>query len=152
MFNINQFNRKATGITPSAEVKSTTMNDILVAAESAGCNYPQFKIAETKYGRKLIFGTFDEKGFSVPGTDMLAFNVKIETTGENDTERLQELVQYPVYFGSSVHEETNELGEKVTRTTNWLTISKVGTLESKPATAFDLKALVTGKNITTAVA
>lgn len=160
MFDINQFNRVATGIAAS-DVKSTTIPEVLAAAKKAGKKYKAFKIAETNYGEKLIFGTFDENGFGVSGTDSLVFNVgsskkPLILEGETDSAKLQELMQFPVYYGTASREvvETNELGEKTTSTkvSNWMTINVKGTLNSTPATAIDLDALISGKFATTAVA
>jgi len=157
MFNINQFSKVA-GQSAAADIKSTTMNDILVQAEDAGKEYAAFRFEDRVFHpgqadelqiSKLVFGTFDRKtNQPIEGTDLLEFNVgsqrkPLELEGESDMDKLEEVMEYPVYYGVRLNNTKNELGEDVVEEITWLTINVAGSVpNAKPATALDLAKII----------
>lgn len=156
MFNVNSFVRKAT---KSEQVKSMTMRELITAFVEAGKNFTGKKFVHSKNldrdGNEkdyLLLGTFDNEGSSIEGTDLVTFSVsnKLKLKGVTADAKFAELFEnYPVFYGENA---VKEGGIPTGEIRPWLTIAPVGSLESTPASPLDIKALVQGKSITTAVA
>lgn len=147
-FNANAFVSKATKREAAASIN---MKDALLAWEKAGYKFEGVKVVHSKKrGDRdvLLLGTFDETGFSVNGTDLVAINIsnKLQLSGATHQEKFMEIYEnYPIFYGQRVikSEDNNDEGDK---TINWMTVAPVGTYEAAPAAKIDFSALLSANS------
>jgi hypothetical protein len=164
MFNINGF---VTTVTEkAAEVKSTTMAEVLQSAAAVGYNLPNYNfVKSTKFkdneghGKHwlILAEDFEENGITVPiGKKKLQFSIsdkiKFDAPDTDISGKLAELVanNYPVYWGETnlpeepIVENGITVGMRPASVRKWLTLAPAGSIKAVPAKKADLLALFSG--------